>query len=707
MHSDDAGTFTGLRFGVLGSLELRAGQQKLPLGGPQQRAIIGYLLVHANQVVATSRILEAVWPDGPPSTARKMLQNSVSNLRGVLSEHGGGGGEIALLTHTPGYLLRCDTPNLDLLCFEDLARAGSAAIARGELDAGARTLRKALDLWRGCPLEDLHPGALWTKLVALRQRRLAVLEDYVENELVLGRHHEHLASLEQLVADNPTRERAARLLMLALYRCGRQADALGVYQRTRAVLMDTVGLEPTRELRNLEQAILEHDSDLQTTNMGPRSCAENVDRGVVGAGGTRGRQCDRRSVSILTVAVDKPERVPVDHEYAGLVELASDACRMIDDAGGAVQYCTGSMVQAVFGARGCSGLSAAVATAVDLSNRFRSSGDATVNVSIRTEDALVESRKDGAVVYSLALEQSLRTVRTLSPGEVWVCENTRIRGGLDVLDATSRGRPAVRWSRLRREGGSAVDLPFLDRDNELVILDQYFEQTIGRNRGRTVAILGEAGIGKSRLVSEWVSRLDSRMVPPVILRSVFSRSLATMRWEEASCMQGGRGAVPGAGIDSLIASVKRQGPTVLVVEDLDLSDGRSRDLVGSLSGNADGLPLMIVVTARSAMPDWSGWVMKNFAALTLDRLSDNAVENLWAAAAGRSAGHRTLTDDMLRRIDGHPAVAVHSARCTVGDRVRSTAASGQNRLSDVLELVSKVEDDEEPGPNSRDVRKLA
>jgi len=709
-QSGGARTSAGLRFGVLGPLELWAGEQRLPLGGPQQRAIIGYLLIHANQVVATSQIIKALWPDGAPSTARKMLQNSVSSFRGVLSEHGEGG-EIALLTHTPGYLLRSGTSSLDLLCFEDLARAGSAAIAEGKLEAGARALREALDLWRGCPLEGLHPGARWPQLTALRQRRLTVFEDYVENELVLGRHRDHLEALEQLVADDPKRERAAGLLMLALYRCGRQADALEVYDRTRSVLMDTMGVEPTRELCELERAILNHDSGLYTLSVSPRSRTEHPELWVGAPRAIRAGHPEPRSVNILTVAVDQPDRVQADVPYEELVEFVSHACRMIGDAGGAIQYCTGSMVQAVFGTSGCPGLNAAVRTAVDLGERFGRSGEVTVNASVRTEEALLESREEGPVVYGPALEQALRTLRTLSPGEIWVCEETRMRGRLDVLDTTTRGKPAVRWSRLRRRGANSVDLPFLDRDNELVILDQYLEQSIERNRGRTVTILGEAGIGKSRLVSEWVSRLDSRVAPPVILRSNPSRSLRTATWEEVSCVQGGcptAFAEGEAGVEHLIANVQRHGPTVLVMEDLDLSDKRIRDLVGSLERSAARLPLMTVATARSSTPDWSGYPMENFAALTLDRLSDSAIERLWTAVLGHDRGLRTLTNEMMRRIDGHPASALRRARGVVGNGVRSSvAAPGSPRRTDLPSLVSGRENNGATGTKARGVRRLA
>lgn len=677
---DGARASAGLRFGVLGPLELWAGQQKLPLGGPQQQAIIGYLLIHANQVVATSQMVKALWPDGAPSTARKMLQNSVSSIRGVLSEHGCGG--ITLLTHTPGYLLRSDTSNLDLLCFEELARAGSDAIADGKLEAGARALREALDLWRGCPLEGLHPAAQWPQSAALRQRRLTVFEDYVENELALGRHRDHLAALEQLVADDPKRERAARLLMLALYRCGRQADALEVYHRTKTVLMDTIGLEPTRELRELERAILEHDSDLHIVGVGSQYRTVRPDSCVGAVGVVRGGQPERRSVNILTVAVDQPDRVPADLRYAELSVFVSDACRMIGEAGGAIQYCTGSMVQAVFGTSDCPGLSAALGTAVNLEERFRSSGEVTVNVSVRTEEALLESREDGPVVYGPALEQSLRTLRTLSPGAVWVCEETRMRGRLEEFDATTRGRPAVRWSRLERRGVNAVELPFLDRDNELVILDQYLEQSIGRSRGRTVTILGETGIGKSRLVAEWVNRLESRVTPPVILRSNFPRSLRAMAGEEVACMRGGHDAAltdSEASVGRLMADIQQQGPTVLVMEDLDLSDSRARALVGTLGRSAARLPLLTVATARSSAPNWSGYSMESFAVLTLDRLSDSAIERLWTAVLGRDEGLRTLTDDMLRRIDGHPASALRRARSIVENGGLSGVAPGSNR----------------------------
>jgi DNA-binding SARP family transcriptional activator len=242
-----------MKFAVLGTVEVTAGGLPVELGGVRHRAILGYLVLHANTVVPTSQILHALWPGHPPATARKMVQNAVSALRRVLSK-------TVLRTETPGYQLTVDPGDVDLFEFRRLAREGREAIAEGEQDKGAALLRAGLELWRGHAFADLvENGMRWPEIAAVEDERLSALEDRLDAELACGRHREITSELEVLTATEPPRERLCQQFMVALYRSGRQADALRVYRRTRAALMNGLGLEPGRELQELQRRILEHD----------------------------------------------------------------------------------------------------------------------------------------------------------------------------------------------------------------------------------------------------------------------------------------------------------------------------------------------------------------------------------------------------------------------------------------------------------------
>ncbi|TDV53605.1 AfsR/SARP family transcriptional regulator [Actinophytocola oryzae] len=252
-----------MQFSVLGSTEVTADGVQQELGGVKQRAILGYLVLHANKVVPTSQILAAMWEGNPPPTARKMVQNAVSGIRRMLANDPNAP---ELLTHAPGYQLRVATDDVDLFRFRALVREGRAAITDGMPSHGVELLRDALSMWRGRALADLvETGIGWSELAAIEDERLSALEDRLDAELVCGRHREITPELEVLTATEPLRERLCLQFMLALYRSGRQADALRVYRRTREALIDGLGLEPGRELRELQQRILEHDAAIQVT----------------------------------------------------------------------------------------------------------------------------------------------------------------------------------------------------------------------------------------------------------------------------------------------------------------------------------------------------------------------------------------------------------------------------------------------------------
>jgi predicted ATPase/DNA-binding SARP family transcriptional activator len=247
-----------LAFGVLGPLEVIADGEPLALGGARarQRSVLGCLLVHAGEVVSTEGLIDALWGERPPETAKTALQGHVARLRGLL-------GPGRIVTHASGYRLHLDGAQLDSDRFERLLAQGRAAIADGNARKAARTLRDALELWRGPALGDLA-AERWAQQEARRldELRVECLEARIEADLELGQGAELVAELETLVAEQPLRERLRGQLMLALYRSGRQANALEAYREARRMLADELGLEPSERLRELEGAILRQERSL-------------------------------------------------------------------------------------------------------------------------------------------------------------------------------------------------------------------------------------------------------------------------------------------------------------------------------------------------------------------------------------------------------------------------------------------------------------
>jgi DNA-binding SARP family transcriptional activator/DNA-binding beta-propeller fold protein YncE len=251
-----------LDFRVLGPLQVAANGAPLPLGGAKQRAVLALLLLHANEVVSTDRLIDELWGDSPPESAANMLQGYVSHLRKMLEPGRGRGEHELLLSCAPGYMLRIRADQLDAERFERLAGEGRRLLADGKAEAAER-LAAALALWRGPALEDLaYEAFAKADIDRLEELRLQALEDRIDAELALGRHEALVGELRELVMQHPLRERLRAQLMAGLYRCGCQADALEVYHEGRRALLDELGLEPGPALRKLEQAILRQDPAL-------------------------------------------------------------------------------------------------------------------------------------------------------------------------------------------------------------------------------------------------------------------------------------------------------------------------------------------------------------------------------------------------------------------------------------------------------------
>jgi peptide/nickel transport system substrate-binding protein len=253
-------------FCVLGPLAVRVDGAAAALGGPKQRALLAMLLLHPNEVVSRDRLIDGVWGERPPVTAQRSLESYVSRLRTIL-------GADRIQRRPPGYALRLEPGELDLERFETLLEQGRAAAAGGEAKAASEALGQALALWHGPALADLlYEPFAGVEAERLEERRLLALEERIDADLALGRGAELVSELERLVAEEPLRQRPLGQLMLSLYRAGRQADALGAYQRGRQQLAEELGLEPGPQLRLLERQILEHDPALGVD--GPPSTLE-------------------------------------------------------------------------------------------------------------------------------------------------------------------------------------------------------------------------------------------------------------------------------------------------------------------------------------------------------------------------------------------------------------------------------------------------
>jgi DNA-binding SARP family transcriptional activator/ABC-type transport system substrate-binding protein len=250
-----------LQFRILGPLQVLEGGEPLPLGGAKQRSTLAILLLARNQVVSRDRLIEGLWGASPPPTAAGTLDTYLSRLRRLLP---GSEDTPRLVTQPPGYRLRVEAGELDLERFETLLERARMARASGDAGTAARDLRAALELFRGTPLEDLvHAPFAQDEIGPLEELRLIALELRLEADLADGRDAELVGELEALTARNPFRETLWAELMLALYRSGRQVEALDAFDRARRILAEQLGLEPGQALKQLQSQILRQDPSLE------------------------------------------------------------------------------------------------------------------------------------------------------------------------------------------------------------------------------------------------------------------------------------------------------------------------------------------------------------------------------------------------------------------------------------------------------------
>jgi DNA-binding SARP family transcriptional activator len=293
---------TDLDFRLLGPLRVLVSGEPRHVGGPRQQIVLTTLLLEANRVVPVERLIEAVWGEDPPATARAQIQMAVWQLRRRFAEWT----DAELIVSYPaGYAIEVPGASMDMLRFDQAVAAGRDAVRRGDIAAAGKMLRDALDMWRGSAAAGVHSRVVEAAVLRLDEQRLGVLEECLDLELRLGRHHEVIGELKELVRAYPLREGLHAHLMLALYRAGRQAEALASYREAHRVLTEEYGLDPGEQLAALERAILTNDPALN------KSDAASVMHPV-------------------------PRQLPAAvSDFVGRDEIAGELCARLTDASGA------------------------------------------------------------------------------------------------------------------------------------------------------------------------------------------------------------------------------------------------------------------------------------------------------------------------------------------------------------------------------------
>jgi DNA-binding SARP family transcriptional activator/tetratricopeptide (TPR) repeat protein len=474
-------------FAVLGPLEVWREGKPLRLGASKQRALLAALLLQANRVVSSDRLIEQVWGAAAPPTARNTLHSLVLRLRRLLGPAVPHEQAAAVLaTKPPGYILRLDPDQLDLNRFEELVIEGGRAMAAGDPERASALLREGLALWRGPALADVDAeGLRRVALPWLEERRLAALEERIEADLRCGRHASLIGELRTLVAEHPLRERLHGQLMVALYRCGRQTEALAAYRQVRKVLHEDMGLDPAAELQRLERAILTRDPRLDP--LAPATPAGHGD------GRPRGRPV--------------PAQLPPDiAEFTGrgweLAELRVRISAAVSgEAGAAVVVC------AIDGKPGIGKSALAVHLAHELAELFP---DGVLYVNLRGAEGARQPPLEVLVQFLHALGVASEQIPSdLDTAVAWYRSVLAARRTLVVLDNaadSAQVRPllpagggcaALVTSRAQLadlDGAEPLSLEVLPREEAVSLLARYVgEQRLSAEPAAAERIVGACG----------------------------------------------------------------------------------------------------------------------------------------------------------------------------------------------------------------------
>ena len=717
-----------VEFRILGALEAVAGREELSLGSVQQRAVLALLLVRAPEPISRDRLIDELWGERPPASAAHAVQVYASGIRKALRP---AGDAVAVRSSPAGYVLEIEAERIDARRFERLIEAGQRALT--DDPAGARdSFERALGLWRGRPLAEFEQFE-FARLEADRLEELRAVgqEGLVEARLAGGEHGEVIGTLTGLVAANPLRERPRRLLMLALYRSGRHAEALAAYRDACAAL-DEIGLQPGPQLRELERAILQHDESLAASQppasvtvdsapvAEPFSGAESVAATGVSApvaaeprerGGDSplvGRRkvvtalfCDVAGSTALGEQLDPEALRGVINRY--FAELRAT----IERHGGTVDRIVGDAVTAVFGiprveeddalraVRAAAEIRErlpAIAREVGVELRFRTGvntgpvlmvegenlaiGDA-INVATRLEQAA----QPGEILLG---EQTLRLVRDAV--EVEVLEPLELKGRSTRTAAYRLVRVDPSAAGLRRR----LDAPLVGRQRELGLLRSAWDRTVEESGCHLFTLLGTAGVGKSRLVSELTTGVGSTAMVlsgrclhygegitfwPLI--EAFS-TVAEPARDVLERLSSGGVAVPEElffEVRGLLESLALERPVILHVDDLQWAEAMLLDLLDHVVDLSRGVPILVLCSARpellDARPAWGGGKVNATSVLLealdagdcerlLDQLGDGLGPDARARVIAASEGNPLFLEEMAALAREHDIIAVPS-----------------------------------------------
>jgi class 3 adenylate cyclase len=528
-----------VEFQILGPLKVVDGGRDLTPARPKQRALLAMLLLHREEVVPGGQLIEALWGETPPGSAQTALHGHVSSLRKLL-------GPDRIRTRPPGYLLHVLPGELDLARFEALLADTLPRADPVERSAG---LREALALWRGEPLADLRYEAFaQAEIARLEEVRLAALEDRIDADLALGRDRELVAELEGLVGAYPFRERLRGQLMLALYRSGRQADALHVFQSGRRSLVEELGIEPGGALQQLERLILNQDAalELEARPMPAPSRQSPVERPEFGE--------ERKVATILFADVigstELGERLDPERLRALLRTYFDTMSDAIAAWGGTLEKYIGDAIVAVFGVPVVHEDDAerAIRAALEMLERLeelnrifeeRHGITLAIRIGINTGEVIAPvAGAGGQIVAGDAVNVAARLEQAAEPGTVLVGSRThasarrafRFDGALR-LEVKGKSRPVVAYPVLEAlpradRRGAPLQSPLVGRERELHQLVGLLDETLETKTPRFVLVHGPAGIGKSRLTREFLAAERDR------------RDISVLR---GRCLAAGRG----------------------------------------------------------------------------------------------------------------------------------------------------------------------
>ncbi|MFN2557638.1 MAG: BTAD domain-containing putative transcriptional regulator [Nitriliruptorales bacterium] len=522
-----------MEFRILGPFEVVADRGAVVLPRGRGRALLALLVLRAGEVVAVDRLIEELWGESPPPTAAKALHGLVSTLRKRLQPVRDSRAQPAMLeTCPPGYVLAIDRSQIDADRFRRLVTAAAGEPARER----ARQLRAALGLWRGPALAEFTYQPFAQNAIAeLEELRLVALEERIDADLVLGRHVEVVAELEALVSHHPFRERLRGQLMLALYRSERQAEALEVYRDARRMLVEELGIEPGEALQGLQQAILSHDPVLDLlSSAAPAPTTPETSEDEAGLAEQPWLMQERKTVTVvfvgLTESMERIERSDPEALQRIMRPCFEAATGALERHGGTVEGVLGGVVVAVFGVPSAHENDALRAVrATDEVRRTLTAMNEDLarehgirlapRIGVNTGEVVVGYPGAGPTASGDTVNRAARLQEAAADGEVLMGEATRqlVEDAVVVepagsLTSEGRGQQTVAWRLVDLIAGSPDrtprrDAPLVGRLGELVRLRRAFDRVVREGQAALVSVVGEAGVGKSRLALEFADAL--------------------------------------------------------------------------------------------------------------------------------------------------------------------------------------------------------